>query len=134
MDNLKEQLTKNIWTALSDYFRHTDLTDVYDNISDAFVDRLVEDSIKSKRDLRDLFRKSQGWNENLQSIIINGIKTHNPDYSLVHSLASSILRPVRRDSDYEKCNLIERAIYFFSRPDDCTMDYIDAINALAPQA
>ena len=28
MEKLKEQLTKNIWTALDDYFRHTSLTDV----------------------------------------------------------------------------------------------------------
>ena len=134
MDKLKEQLSTNIWTALDDYFRHTDLNEIYDNITDAFVDRLAKDAVKSKSSLRELFRKSQGWNEQLQAIVINGTKTHNPDYSLVHSLASSILRPVRWESDYEKCNLIERAIYFFSRPHDKTNDYLDAINALAPQA
>lgn len=134
MDKLKELTRGNIWTGIEDYFRHTDSSEVYDDISDAFVDRLAEDSIKSKQGLRELFRKSQGWNENLQAIVINGTKTHNPDYSLVHSLANSILRPIRWDSDYEKCNLIERAICFFSRPNDKTTDYIDAINILAPQA
>ena len=115
MDTLKEQLTKNIWTALDDYFRHTSLTDVYDDISDEFVSRLAYDSIKSKSSLRQLFRHSQGWDENLQAIIINGTKTHNPDYILIHDLANSILRPAKWDADYDKLTLIERAVCFFSR-------------------
>ena len=99
MDKLKEQLCNNIWSAVEDYFRHADSDDVYENISDQFVDRLASDSIKSKRALRELFSKSQGWNENLQAIIINGTKTHNPDYSLVHDLAHSILYPVKLDAE-----------------------------------
>ena len=54
-----------------------------DDISDEFVSRLACDSIKSESDLRQLFRHSQGWDENLQAIVINGTKTHNPDYILV---------------------------------------------------
>ncbi|MBR0290016.1 MAG: hypothetical protein IJQ82_13660 [Selenomonadaceae bacterium] len=62
-----------------------------DDISDEFVSRLACDSIKSESDLRQLFRHSQGWDENLQAIVINGTKTHNPDYILVQNLANSIL-------------------------------------------
>ena len=134
MDKLKEQLCNNIWSALEDYFRHADSDDVYENISEQFVDRLAVDSIKSKSSLRELFRKSQAWNENLQAIVINGTKTHNPDYSLVHDLAHSILYPVKLDADCDKLNLIERAVYFFSRPNDKADEYIDAINQLSPQA
>ena len=134
MEKLKEQLTQNIWTALDDYFRHTSLTDVYDNISEEFVSRLACDSIKSKSSLRQLFRNSQGWDENLQAIVINGTKTHNPDYILVHDLANSILRPAKWDADYDKLTLIERAVYFFSRPNDKSEEYIAAINQLAPHA
>ena len=134
MEKLKEQLCSSIWSALDDYFRHADSDDVYDNISDSFVERLASDSIKSKQELRQLFRKSQAWNENLQAIVINGTKTHNPDYILVHNLANSILRPAKWDADCNKLNLIERAICFFSRPNDNSDSYINAINELAPFA
>lgn len=134
MNKLKEQLTQNIWAALEDYFRHADSDDVYDNIAEQFVSRLACDSIQSKRDLRQLFRKSQAWNENLQAIVINGTKTHNPDYILVHNLANSILRPAKWDADCDKLTLIERAICFFSRPNDNSDSYINAINELAPHA
>ena len=134
MDKLKNLTRKNIWTALGDYFRHADSDDIFTDITEAFVDRLADDAIKSKHDLRQLFSKSQGWDENLQAIVINGTKTHNPDYILVHNLANSILRPAKWDSDYEKLNLIDRAICFFSRPNDKADDYIDAINLLAPHA
>ena len=78
MDKLKELMRNNIWTALEDYFRHADSDDVYENISEEFVDRLASDSINSKRALRELFSKSQGWNENLQAIVINGTKDSQP--------------------------------------------------------
>ena len=134
MDNLKELTRNNIWAALEDYFRHVDSDDVYENITDSFVDRLAQDAINGKRALRQLFCKSHGWNENLQAIVINGTKTHNPDYTLVHDLAHSILHPVKLDADCNKINLIERAVYFFSRPNDNADYYIDAINQLAPLA
>ena len=134
MDKLKNLTRKNIWSALGDYFRHVDSDDIFNDITEAFVDRLADDAIKSKYDLRQLFSKSQGWDENLQAIVINGTKTHNPDYILVHNLANSILRPAKWDADYEKLNLIDRAICFFSRPNDKADAYIDAINLLAPHA
>ncbi|MBQ6298266.1 MAG: hypothetical protein IJK81_11395 [Selenomonadaceae bacterium] len=132
--NTLKKLTQNIWTALEDYFRHTSLTEVYDDISAEFVSRLACDSIQSKSDLRQLFRKSQAWDENLQAIVINGTKTHNPDYILIHNLANSILRPAKWDADYEKLTLIDRAICFFSRPNDKDDSYINAIETLASHA
>ncbi len=75
MDKLTTLTRKNIWTGINDYFRYTYETEVFDNISDDFVNRLADDSIKSKKALRELFRKSQGWDENLQAIVINGTKT-----------------------------------------------------------
>ena len=134
MDTLKELTRNNIWTALDDYFRHADSDDVYENISEEFVERLAVDSINGKRELRELFCQSQGWDENLQAIVINGTKTHNPDYILVHNLANSILRPAKWDADCDKLTLIERAICFFSRPNDKDESYINAIETLAPQA
>ena len=102
MNKLKELTRNNIRTALDDYFCHADSDDVYENISEEFVERLANDSINSKHALRELFCQSQGWNENLQAIAINGTKTHNPDYTLVHDLAHSILYPAKLDADYDK--------------------------------
>lgn len=59
MDNLKELTCNNIRAALEDYFRHVDSDDVYENITDSFVDRLADDAIKAKHALRELFSKSQ---------------------------------------------------------------------------
>ncbi|MBQ3441977.1 MAG: hypothetical protein IJG33_01895, partial [Selenomonadaceae bacterium] len=134
MDNLKELTRNNIRTAFDDYFCHADSDDVYENISEEFVERLANDSINSKRALRELFCQSQGWNENLQAIVINGTKTHNPDYTLVHDLAHSILYPAKIDADCDKLTLIERAVCFFSRPNDKPDNYINAINQLSPNA
>ena len=118
MDNLTTLTRNNIWTAIDDYFRHCYSGDVQDAISEAFVNRLAVDSIHAKRELRELFRKSQGWNEQLQAIVINGTKTHNPDFTRINNLANSILRPAKWNADYDKLTLIDRAICFFSRPND----------------
>ena len=111
-------MRNNIWNAVDDYFRHTYSTEVLDDISEEFVNRLSDDAIESKHALRELFRQSNGWNENLQAIVINGTKTHNPDYILVHNLANSILTPAKHDADWRKIDLIDRAISFFSRPNN----------------
>ena len=106
MDKLKNLTRNNIRTAIDDYFRHADSDHVYENISDEFVNRLADDAIKGKHALRQLFRNSQGWNENLQAIVINGTKTHNPDFTLVQNLANSILRPAKWNADCERLLLI----------------------------
>ena len=134
MDNLQTLMRQNICNAIDDYFRHSYSTDVRDDISDSFVNRLADDSIESKRELRELFRQSNGWNEQLQAIVINGTKTHNPDYILVHNLANSILTPAKWDADWRKIDLIDCAISFFSRTNNNPDSYIDAINELAPYA
>ncbi|MBR3748167.1 MAG: hypothetical protein IKN27_14530 [Selenomonadaceae bacterium] len=134
MDKLTELTRNNLWTAVDDYRRHSYETNVLDDISSDFINRLADDSIKSKRELRELFRKSHAWDENLQSIVINGTKTHNPDYILVQNLANQILAPVKWDANEKKRILIDNAICFFSRPNDKSDDYRDAIEQLAPNA
>ena len=134
MKHLIDLNRKNIWTGIEDYRRHTSALEVLDDVSDAFVDRLARDNAYAKRDLRNLFSRSNGWNDDLQAIIINGTKTHNPDYFLVHELAYKILSPVKWSFDFEKRDLVDRAICFFTRPDDNNGDYISAIKALAPKA
>lgn len=73
----------NIRQALIDYGRHTYDHTVIDDISDAFIERLAKDSTDSKQELRELFRKSPTWDEDLQAIVINGNRTHAPDAYII---------------------------------------------------
>ena len=125
---------KNIWQAIKDYRAHTSQVEVLNDITDNFVDILAKDNFYAKCELRELFRKSPAWDENLQSIIINGTRTHNPDYTLIQELAYQILNPVKYDLDYDKRKYLNNAILFFSRPDDDPTEYIAAIKELAPKA
>lgn len=134
MNKLITLTERNIWQAIEDYKRHTYSTDILTDISGVFVNRLAEDSVIAKTELRKLFSLSPAWNEDLQSIIINGSRTHNSDSQRIYSLAHSILDPIQKTFDKEKKFLIDMAINFFSRPNDDPTDYIAAINNLAPKA
>ena len=134
MNKIIDLNRQNIQTAISDYRRHTRMTAVLDDVSDAFVDRLAEDSAYAKRDLRDIFSHSNAWNNDLQAIVINGTKTHNPNYALVRSLAETILNPATLNFKLEKRALVDRAIGFFASPDDYNADCVAAIQELAPRA
>ena len=134
MKNIIKLNVGNIWASIEDYRRHTFATNVLADITDTFVDRLAEDSAYAKKDLRDLFSRSDAWNHNLQAIIINGTKTHNPDFKLVQNLANKILAPVKLDYDLEKRTLLDRAVHFFSRPDEDIEENLAAIMELAPYA
>ncbi len=134
MKKMVKLAISNLWKGINDYRRHTHETSVIDDVSDAFVDRLAEDSIYAKKGLRELFCRSDAWNDDLQAIIINGTKTHNPNYSLVRSLAEKILNPATLNFDLEKRALVDRAIGFFANPDDYYPDYVAAIHELAPRA
>ena len=132
---LIELAKKNIRQALEDYHRYTDLTDVYDSVTNDFINCLARDSVEAKRDLRELFRKSPVWNEELQALIINGTRTHDPDYNLIQRLARRILFEPMRDSNRERYNLICTAIGFFSYPAGVDKTAcIEAIKELAPGA
>lgn len=129
-----ERNRRNIWQAVDDYRAHTYQTYVLDSISEKFVNRLAEDNAHAKSELRNLFRKSPVWNEELDCLIINGTRTHNPDYRRVQSLAEEILEPVRRDVVYEMYEKIDHALRFFIHPDEDTAQAINAMNDLAPKA
>ena len=125
---------KNIWQAIDDYGAHTDQIRVLEDISQPFVDRLAEDNAHAKYELRELFRKSPVWNEELDCLVINGTRTHNPNRMRIYSLAKDILREVRLNSSDEKTELIDKAIHFFAYPDENPSLYISAIKELAPRA
>ena len=128
---------KNIWQAIDDYKAHTYQKAVLDDITDSFVSALAEDNTLSKQNLRALFRKSPVWNEELDALVINGTRTHNPDYNQVYALAEGILAPARKEADNKTNVKISRAIGFFTRPNLKGAEReasIAAIQSLAPNA
>lgn len=125
---------KNIWQAIDDYRAQTYMTKVLDSIMDRFVDRLAEDSTHAKEALRNLFRRSPVWNEELDALVINGMRTHNPDLRRVQTLADTILHPARLGADMEKREKIRRAVSFFAQPEDDPSLAVQAIESLAPRA
>ena len=121
--------------AVEDYRRHTSAVEVLDEVSDVFINRLAQDSWNAKTELRNLFRKSPAWCEELQSLVINGNRTHEPDYKLIEHLINDIFSPLRvKDNGFEWYDLV-CAINFFTNPQSEYINrYIDALNKIAPRA
>ena len=59
----------NIRKALDDYGKHTYSSGILEEISDEFIKAVAKKSAYSKSALRELFRKSPAWNEELQALI-----------------------------------------------------------------
>lgn len=136
MQEVISRAERNIRQALRDYGAHTSQTDVLDDVTDEFIYRLAADSSYAKQGLRELFSKSPVWNEELDALVINGTRTHDPDYDRIHRLAMQILEKPFKSLDYDY-NDILKAICFFSNPDASERDresYIEAIRKLAPKA
>ncbi len=127
---------QNIRTALDDYRRNTRDTEVLDDVSDRFIHRLAADNYDAKAELRELFRKSPVWNEDLDAIVINGNRTHDTDYNLVYHLVWKMLHN-GLGLDYEKYAKLEKAAALFTNPDPTEEEraqYIEALNEIAPKA
>lgn len=142
---------QNIRTALKDYARHTYKTDIIDDVSDTFIHNLARDNAEAKCELRELFRKSPVWDEQLEALVINGTRTHNPDAKLILTLAVRILNPVA-GTPCLPCGDAEAIEGFFSEEywynenhsewDEETRNYynnkrnkrIEIINRIAPKA
>ena len=91
MQEIINQAEENIRQALEDYEAHTRRTDVLRDVRDEFIHRLAEDSSHAKQGLRELFSKSPVWDAKLDALVINGTRTHNPDYDRIEDLAMQIL-------------------------------------------
>ena len=132
-----EMVRQQIWQAIRDYGKHCESTEILDDVSDEFVNRLAEDSVRAKHGLREMFRKSPAWNETLDALVINGTRTHDPNYNRVYSLASEILYDAILSSDGTRSKLIYEAIRFFTEPTadvEQRNEFISAITVLAPKA
>lgn len=140
-NELKLLLKANIQTALDDYWTHTNMgvDDIYNKISPKFINRLAEDAIHAKADLRDMLRKSSAWDEELQAVIINGTKTHDTNYDKVRDLACRIMKLYSFKMNNEIDEDVYHALRFFLKPtvkmkDDERESYIKAIEKFAPNA
>ena len=127
---------QNIRQALRDYAAHTSQTEVLDDISDTVITTLAKDSAYAKANLRELFRKSPVWDEQLQALVINGTRTHDPDYSFIERIGKRILEPA---CYADKLTWVEKEeiIKFFSRPtadDEYRTAWLAIINRIAPKA
>ncbi|SEH23149.1 hypothetical protein [Selenomonas sp. KH1T6] len=129
-----EMNKKNIWQAVEDYKKHTREKDVLDDISEKFVSRLAKDNAYAKRELRTLFRMSPVWDESLDALVINGTRTHNPDYARVQQLAEDILFPAQQIMNLEDVELLNCAIRFFTHPKENPEPAIEAMEKIAPKA
>ena len=136
MQEIIERAEANIRQALNDYGAHTRQTDVLDDVTDTFIKRLAKDSSYAKQNLRELFSKSPVWDAKLDALVINGTRTHNPDYDRVYQLATQILEKPLRSGDYD-FDTVMNAISFFSNPEASETHrekFIAAIKQLAPKA
>lgn len=131
MSELIERTKQNIWQAISDYGKHTDQTSVMDDCTANFVNQLASDSCYAKQELRELFSKSPVWDTNLDALVINGTRTHDPDPDRIYSLGTDILSEAIYRTDNR--NLIYEAIRFFYDP-NYEEQGIAAIKQLAPKA
>lgn len=134
IEKVIEKNKRNIWQAIDDYKAHACNTDILDDITADFVDRLAKDNANAKSELRELFRKSPVWNEELDALVINGTRTHNTDYDRIRNLANKILAPAYIGVSDEKMRLLNMAINFFADTKGDKASYIDAIKTLAPKA
>lgn len=133
MSELIERTKQNIWQAISDYGKHTDQTSVMDDCTANFVNQLASDSCYAKQELRELFSKSPVWDANLDALVINGTRTHDPDPNRIYSLGIDILSEAIYRADGNRVNLIRNAIRFFYDP-AFEEQGAAAIKLLAPKA
>lgn len=129
---------QRIRDAIKSYGAHTNQHTVIEDVCEDFYVRLAKDSVSAKQSLRDLFRKSPVWNEELDALVINGNRTHTTNYERVRSLFWQIFDPMWNNTNDQKLrDNLENAAHFFAHPEaskDMPADYIASIKALAPKA
>lgn len=141
MYNNQELIEKEIrdtQNGLEDYGRHTYDHSILEDVSDSFIRSYVRDSVWAKRSLRELFSKSPVWNEELQALVINGTRTHNPSPDLIYELGHKMLRKVV-PYFHPLSDAVDRALRFFydqtieEYPDELAFA-VENIEKLAPKA
>lgn len=136
MKQIIDRAKQNIQKALEDYARHTERTDIMEDCTKEFIERLAHDSSHAKQDLRNLFSKSPSYDPEIDAIVLNGTRTHNPDYALIGRLIRQMLNGVW-GKEIHKLQDFQNAFRLFEEPNlDETQKQvcIESINRLAPKA
>ena len=135
------QSEENIRQALRDYAAHTSQTDVLDDVSDKFIQRLAKDNAYAKMELRELFSQSPVYDAKLDALVINGTRTHDPDQTRIERLAREILLSAvgkTLDNGVVFDNTGLRSIaYFFSgnySNEGERNEYLAVIKSIAPKS
>lgn len=134
MEKIISKTIKNIKVAIEDYDRHTTFHTHLNDISDEFIEKLATDSSYAKQELRELFRKSPAWNEELDAIVINGTRTENRNPEKIKDLARKILIPALDKADSDMLDNIVATINFFANPNVDTEYNVECIKKLSPKA
>lgn len=134
-----EMNEQNIRNALQDYRRYTTSREELDDVSPDFIHELARDNCYAKSELRELFRKSPVWNEELDAIVINGNRTHDTNYGHVVNLLFQIFSNacLAGKISEAKWTEAESAFGLFTNPDPTEEErasYIEAMKSIAPKA
>lgn len=131
----------NIRNALADYQSHvTFKNDAVENASEEFITRLARDSYYAKNDLRKLFSKSPAWHPELDAIIINGTRTHEPDPCVIQNLVWKLLASKYWEFHcayrFAKADAVRDVVYYFTKTDNLDpaveVEYEKELNLLVP--
>ena len=131
---LESLLARNIRTALDDYGARTYKQTVLEDVSDKFIGRLARDAVSAKAELREMLGKSPAWDENLQAVVINGTRTHDPDDWKIFRLGRQILQPYLENlCDDEFDDVLDAVRWFAFRENKELIERgLAAINRMAP--
>ena len=133
-----ELAKRNICQALKDYRKYDNRDNsVVDNVTEDFIETVAEINTESKKELRELFRKSPCWDEELDALIINGTRTHDPDPERIRSLIGSLLWRTTDAMGLEARRKVFAACDFFYELDpesSWAKQGLEALKAVSPKA
>ena len=107
--------TQQLKEAIRDYGKYArsdESKSILSRCSSLFIDKLASESYRSKNDLRKLFAKCKGYDENMDAIVINANKDIQPDPDLIYSYAYDIMYPAINTLKISR-SLFDSIMYFF---------------------
>ncbi len=141
------KLSDDLYVGIHDYYgdhvNSIESKTILQSVSKEFCDTLAKNSYKAKYALRELFRKSAGWDENLHAIVFNGTRTQDLDSDKIKRLVRNILTYHHHDTptkySWSEISAIEEffGAYHKCNTDELKLKYgetIDLINKIAPGA
>ena len=139
MDNkiLEEKVAlseKNIRQAIDDYNKHVLTSEEVPSPCSKFVERLAHDNAIAKDLLRDLFRKSPRWNEELDAIVLDVEISYRPNIDRIMELGQKIL--YGSSGTASTTDIIDGVLQYFCfiGDEEKQKKYVDYVERLVPGA